>query len=123
MALGWFDESAVAAGWHSDTAQAVKWFDHVLSASSAGETLSLSAGTFTLAGQDATFVRTYVTPAEAGAFTLAGQSAGFLFGTKLEAGAGAFVLSGQFLGFGLAPGSMFQSHRSSEVAIITILIP
>ncbi len=90
----------------------------------AGETLSLGAGAFTLAGQDATFVRTYVTPAEAGVFTLAGQSAGFLFGTKLEAGAGSFVLSGQFLGFGNAPGSLSLtvSHGGPQVALTTILI-
>ena len=90
----------------------------------AGETLSLDAGAFVLAGQDATFVRTYVTPAEAGAFTLAGQPTGFLFGTKLEAGAGAFVLSGQFLGFGNAPGSLSLtvSHGGPQVAITTILI-
>jgi len=58
-------------------------------------TLTASAGSFTLAGQSATLLKSKALGAAAGSFALAGQSANLLKGRTLTADAGAFSLAGQ----------------------------
>jgi len=58
-------------------------------------TLTASAGSFTLAGQSATLLKSKALGAAAGSFALAGQSANLVKGRTLTADAGAFSLAGQ----------------------------
>lgn len=86
--------------------------DQPLSSVAAGATsgaiaysLTCDAGSFTIAGQDATLRRGYSLNCEAGAFVISGQDATLRRGYSLTCDAGAFVLAGQDATLVYTPGA------------------
>lgn len=57
--------------------------------------IDADGGTYVLAGQDVTFIRSRVMPAATGSYSLAGQSAELVKGIAMPAAGGSYVLSGQ----------------------------
>ena len=70
-------------------------WEQVVGAGAGGYTLTADAGAYTLAGQDATLLKTRIVTADAGSYAVAGQDASVLVGHLITADAGAYTLAGQ----------------------------
>lgn len=73
--------------------------------SSTAYTLTGDAGSYVLAGQDATFAVAYAVDGDAGGYAIAGQDATFSVGNALAGDAGAYTLDGQDATFTVTTGS------------------